>query len=34
VDKAEAIWGALRGGYIDVLITDDAAARQIVGLGG
>ncbi len=34
VDKAEAIWGALRGGYIDVLITDDAAARQIVSLGG
>jgi deoxyribonucleoside regulator len=31
-DKAEAIWGALRGHYIDVLITDDEAARQIMRL--
>lgn len=30
--KAEAIYGALRGGYIDVLITDDFAARRVLEL--
>jgi DNA-binding transcriptional regulator LsrR (DeoR family) len=29
-EKAEAIWGALRGHYIDVLITDDRAAAEIL----
>jgi lsr operon transcriptional repressor len=28
--KREAIIGALKGGYIDVLITDEAAARGLV----
>jgi DNA-binding transcriptional regulator LsrR (DeoR family) len=32
-DKAEAILGALRTGAINVLCTDDAAARQILELG-
>jgi deoxyribonucleoside regulator len=31
-DKALAILGALRGGYINTLITDDLAAREIVRL--
>lgn len=30
--KAEAIYGALRAGYIDVLITDDLAARRVLEL--
>lgn len=30
--KAEAIYGALCGGYIDVLITDDYAARRVLEL--
>jgi DNA-binding transcriptional regulator LsrR (DeoR family) len=30
--KAEAILGALRGGYVNVLITDDVAARGILAL--
>lgn len=33
-DKAAAILGALRGDYIDVLITDDEAARQILAIAG
>jgi DNA-binding transcriptional regulator LsrR (DeoR family) len=28
--KAEAILGALRGGYVDVLVTDEAAAREML----
>jgi DNA-binding transcriptional regulator LsrR (DeoR family) len=31
-DKAAAILGALRGEYIDVLITDDQAAQQILAI--
>ena len=31
--KAVAIRGALRGGYVDVLITDDAAARLVLAQG-
>jgi DNA-binding transcriptional regulator LsrR (DeoR family) len=31
-DKARSILGALRGGYVDVLITDEAAARRILAL--
>jgi len=30
--KGQAILGALRGGYIDVLITDDQAAKKILAL--
>lgn len=30
--KAEAILGALRGRYLDVLVTDDAAARRVLAL--
>jgi len=30
IDKVEAIKGALRGGYIDVLITDRVTAEAIV----
>ena len=30
--KGETILGALRGGYINVLITDDTAARQVLAL--
>ncbi len=29
-EKAEAIRGALNGGYLDVLITDDVAAKQLL----
>lgn len=32
--KAEAILGALRGRYLDVLVTDDAAARRVLALAG
>jgi len=32
--KASAIYGALRGGYINVLITDEAAARRVLELDG
>ena len=32
-DKASAILGALNGGYIDSLVTDDRAARQVLELG-
>ena len=32
VDKASAILGALNGGYIDSLVTDDRAARQVLEL--
>jgi len=31
--KAEAILGALRGGHVNVLVTDDAAARKVLALG-
>jgi DNA-binding transcriptional regulator LsrR (DeoR family) len=31
--KAEAILGALRGGYVNVLITDDAAAQKVMEIG-
>ena len=31
-DKASAILGALNGGYIDSLVTDDSAARQVLEL--
>ena len=31
-DKASAILGALNGGYIDSLVTDDRAARQVLEL--
>ena len=31
-DKASAILGALNGGYIDSLVTDDGAARQVLEL--
>lgn len=31
--KAEAILGALRGGHVNVLITDDATARKVLALG-
>ena len=30
--KAEAILGALHGGYVDILVTDDAAANRILAL--
>ena len=30
--KAEAILGALRGGHVNVLVTDDVAARQVLAL--
>ena len=30
--KAEAILGAVRGGYIDTLITDENAARKMIEL--
>ncbi|HEY66909.1 MAG TPA: sugar-binding transcriptional regulator [Thermoflexia bacterium] len=30
--KAEAILGALRGGHVNVLVTDDAAARKVLAL--
>jgi len=30
IDKSQAILGALRGGYIDVLVTDEAAAEEIM----
>jgi deoxyribonucleoside regulator len=30
--KAEAILGALRGGHVDVLVTDDVAARKVLEL--
>jgi len=29
-EKAGAILGALRGNYLDVLITDEAAAQEIL----
>ncbi len=32
IDKAGAILGALNGGYIDSLVTDDRAARQVLEL--
>ena len=32
-DKVQAILAALRGGYVDVLITDAATGRGIAGLG-
>ncbi|MBC7251097.1 MAG: sugar-binding transcriptional regulator [Anaerolineae bacterium] len=32
--KAEAILGALRGGHVNVLVTDDAAAREVLRLDG
>lgn len=32
IDKASAILGALNGGYIDSLVTDDRAARQVLEL--
>ncbi len=32
VSKAEAILGALRGHYIDILITDDSAAKRVLEL--
>jgi DNA-binding transcriptional regulator LsrR (DeoR family) len=32
VSKAEAIRGALRGGYVNVLVTDDLAAQQVLEL--
>ena len=32
IDKAGAILGALNGGYIDTLVTDDGAARQVLAL--
>jgi len=31
-DKANAILGALNGSYIDSLVTDDRAARQVLEL--
>ncbi|WP_293174675.1 sugar-binding transcriptional regulator [Oceanithermus sp.] len=31
--KAQAIYGALKGGYVNVLITDEAAARRVLALG-
>jgi len=31
-DKGEAIYGALRGGHTDVLVTDDYAARRVLEL--
>jgi DNA-binding transcriptional regulator LsrR (DeoR family) len=31
--KGAAIFGALRGGYLDVLITDDQAAQKVLALG-
>jgi DNA-binding transcriptional regulator LsrR (DeoR family) len=31
-EKASAILGALRGGYVDVLVTDDQAAAGILEL--
>jgi DNA-binding transcriptional regulator LsrR (DeoR family) len=31
-DKAEAILGALRGGYVDVLVTDDVTAKRLLAL--
>lgn len=31
--KAEAIVGALRGGHVNVLVTDDATARKVLALG-
>ena len=30
--KAVPLYGALRGGYLDALVTDEAAARGILGL--
>jgi len=32
VEKAPAILGALRGGYVDILVTEDAAAMEILRL--
>jgi deoxyribonucleoside regulator len=32
--KAEAILGALRGGHVSVLVTDDAAARKTLAMDG
>ena len=29
-NKVEALWGALRGGYINVLITDELTARNLL----
>ncbi len=34
VDRAKGILGALRGGYINVLITDEDAAREVLHLAG
>jgi deoxyribonucleoside regulator len=31
-EKAPAILGALRGGYVDILVTDDAAATEVLRL--
>jgi deoxyribonucleoside regulator len=31
--KAEAILGALRGGHVNVLVTDDVTARRVLGIG-
>jgi DNA-binding transcriptional regulator LsrR (DeoR family) len=31
--KAEAILGALRGGHVNVLVTDDVTARKVLALG-
>jgi len=31
VEKVRALGGALRGGYVDVLVTDDVAARGVLG---
>jgi len=33
-EKAPAILGALRGGYVDILVTDDAAAMEVLRLDG
>ena len=30
--KAQAIYGALKGGYIDILITDEVAARRMLAM--
>jgi deoxyribonucleoside regulator len=31
-EKGPAILGALRGGYVDILVTDDAAAMEVLRL--
>jgi len=32
--KSQAIYGALKGGFVNVLITDEAAARRVLAIGG